>query len=332
MTSRRSFLTSCAAIFVTVRTAEAQQAAKSRRLGHLNSGLAAQWASGGRLHYLRRAWLGGLAELGYDEQQNLAVEWRFAEGKVERLPELAADLVRVGVEAIVAAGPAAIEATKKATANIPIVAIDLESDPVGAGYARSLGRPGGNITGVFLDQAELSGKWLELLKQAVPRLSRVGVVWDSTTPLYQRQAVETAGKTLAINVHTFEVGRAGDLEAVFVAAGRDSVQGVVILSSPLLFRHGSDLATWAAARRLPTIALFRESAVAGCLMAYGPVLADAYRHVGVLAAKLLNGARPSDTPIERPARFEFVINMKTAKTLGLTIPPLLLLRADQVIE
>jgi len=274
----------------------------------------------------------GLAEFGYVEKQNVAIEYRWAEERTERLAALVAELVERRVDVIVIPGPSAIDAAKSVTGTVPIVAIDFESDPVAARYAASFAKPGGNITGVFLDHAELSGKWLDLLKEAVPKLGRVAVVWDTSTPTYQLNAIKVAAKVLALKIDTLEVRRLNDFEGAFGAAAKMRAQGVVILSSPLLSRHGPELAAAAIAKRLPTISLFREHATGGCLMSYGPSLADGYRRLGSLAGRILKGAKPADLPIEQPTKFELVINLKTAKALGITMPPSLLLRADEVIQ
>ena len=274
----------------------------------------------------------GLAEFGYVEKQNVAIEYRWAEERTERLAALVAELVERRVDVIVIPGPSAIDAAKSVTGTVPIVAIDFESDPVAARYAASFAKPGGNITGVFLDHAELSGKWLDLLKEAVPKLGRVAVFWDTSTPTLQLNAIKVAAKVLALKIDTLEVRRPSDFEGAFGAASKIRAQGVVILSSPLLSRHGPELAAAAIAKRLPTISLFRENATGGCLMSYGPSLADGYRRLGSLAGRILKGAKPADLPIEQPTKFELVINLKTAKALGLTIPPSLLARTDQVIE
>ena len=274
----------------------------------------------------------GLAEFGYVEKQNVAIEYRWAEERTERLAALVAELVERRVDVIVTPGPSAIDAAKSVTGTVPIVAIDFESDPVAARYAASFAKPGGNITGVFLDHAELGGKWLDLLKEAVPKLGRVAVVWDTSTPTYQLNAIKVAAKVLALKIDTLEVRRLNDFEGAFGAAAKMRAQGVVILSSPLLSRHGPELAAAAIAKRLPTISLFREHATGGCLMSYGPSLADGYRRLGSLAGRILKGAKPAELPIEQPTKFELVINLRTAKALGLAIPPSLLGRADQVIE
>jgi putative tryptophan/tyrosine transport system substrate-binding protein len=326
--NRRTFL--CGMTLGTLLTplaAEAQQDGPPR-LGFLGTGN----GTGNRdFPIYLQALRDGLVEFNYVVGQNVVIDYRWAEEKEERLPALATELVEQHVVAIVTPGPSAIRAARRA-GDVPIIAIDFESDPVAAGYAASFARPGGNVTGVFLDQAQLSGKWLELLKEAVPRLGRVAVLWDATTPPYQLYAIKDAAKVLALKVDTLEVRRLPDLKGAFDAAPRLRDQGVVLLSSPLMSRRGAELAAYAMAKRLPTISLFRENAAWGCLMSYGPSLADGYRRLGALAGRILNGTKPADLPIEQPNKFELVINLKTAKALGLTIPQTLLLRADQLIE
>jgi len=308
--------------------------AQTGRMPHIGflSGGTAPLGPGGRMGHVLQALRDGLAEFGYVEKQNVAIEYRWAEERTERFPALVAELVERRVDVIVTPGPSAIEAAKSVTRTVPIVAIDFESDPVAARYAASFAKPGGNITGVFLDHAELSGKWLDLLKEAVPKLGRVAVLWDTSTPTHQLNAIKVAAKVLALKIDTLEVRRLNDFEGAFGAAAKMRAQGVVILSSPLLSRHGPELAAAAIAKRLPTISLFREHATGACLMSYGPSLADGYRRLGSLTGRILKGAKPADLPIEQPTKFELVINLKTAKALGLTIPPSLLARADEVIQ
>jgi putative ABC transport system substrate-binding protein len=331
---RRSFVAATLAFLAAPAVVEAQPAAKVGRLGYLTSNEPAAVVAGRSTSqpHLNRAFLEGLEEIGYVEGQNLTVERRFAGGKIERLSDLAADLVRLPVDAIVVLGPAALAATKRATPIIPIVAIDFESDPVEDGFVASFARPGRNITGLFLDQADLSGKWLELLKEVLPGLAQVAALWDSATPPHQLKATEMGARALAMKLQRLEIRGVSDFESAFAAAANKGAQAVVILSSPVMSRHGARLADLATARRLPTISLFRENATAGCLMAYGPNQADLFHRLGALAGKILKGARPGDIPVERPTRFDLVINIRTAKLLGLTIPQSLLLRADEIIQ
>src|SRR5262249_21294777 len=306
------------------------QTTKLAQIGFLSSGF--NLSSQGRTSHTLQALRDALTELGYVHNQTLKIEFRYAEEREERLPALAAELVKYPVDVIIATGPAVIRATKSVTSVVPIVGLDYETDPVAAGFAASFSRPGGNITGVFLDQAALSGKWLELLKEAVPSLGRVAVLWDAATPPDQLNAIKVAAKVLALKVDTLKVRRLSDFEDAFGAAARMRAQGVGILSSPLMSRRGAELAAPAIAKRHATISLFRENATAGCLMSYGPSLADAYRRLGSLTGRILKGAKPGDLPLEQPTKFELVINLNTAKALGLTIPQSILLRVDQVIE
>jgi putative ABC transport system substrate-binding protein len=314
------------------RCAEAQQAPRLPVIGYLSSAEASAFAPGRPFAYRLDKFREGLRELGYVEGQNVTVEYRYAEARIDRLPRLAAELGGLPVDVIAALGPAALRAAKNATKSIPIVAVDFESDPVAAGFVASIARPAGNITGAFLDQAELSGKWLELLKEAVPRLAQAAVLWDSATPSDQLNAILAAAKRLTVTLQRLEVRGPDDFDAAFAAATKNRAEAIVILPSPLMSRSGERLARLAATRRLPTISMFRESAVAGCLMSYGPNLAEGFRRLGSFTGRILRGARPEGMPVERPTRFEFVINLKTAKTLGLTIAPSLSARADEVIQ
>jgi len=235
-------------------------------------------------------------------------------------------------DVIVAAAPYAIKVALAATSTIPIVGIDLESDPVASGWVRSLNRPGGNLTGLFLDLPELGGKQIQLFKEAVPRLSRVAVLWDSTIGGVQFRATEAAGRGAGLVVQSLAIQRPRDFQDVFDRAARETAQGVIVLSSPLINEQRSHIAALALKRRLPTISLFTSFPDSGTLMAYGPNLQELYKRAPSYVDKILKGARPGELPIERPTRFEFVINLKTAKALGLTIPHSLVLRADRVIE
>ena len=311
--------------------AKGQQAGKVAQVGYLSSGrkpTAPDDVSAESIRVIRAS----LADLGYVEGQNLATQYRFAEDRSERLPALAADLVGLPVDLILAIGPASVRAAKGATATIPIAAFDLESDPVAAGFAASLAHPRGNITGVFLDQGELVGKWLELIRASVPGLARVAALREAAAPEPQMKAVEAGAKALGLKLQELDVREPREFANAFAAAAKSRAQAMVILSSPTIARSGTQLADLATAKRLPTISLFKENVAAGCLMAYGPSLNTTRRHVASFAARILKGAKPADLPIERPTRFEFVINLNTAKALGLTIPPSLLQRADQVIE
>jgi putative ABC transport system substrate-binding protein len=227
-----------------------------------------------------------------------------------------------------------VRAARDATSVLPIVAIDLETDPVASGFARSLGRPGGNITGLFLDLPGLAGKWLELLRAAVPKIQNVGVLWDSGTGSAQLAAVKAAALALAVTLQVLEVRNADDIDTALGAGLNMGAKALVMLSSPLtsVRVYSNRIVEFAASNRLPAVSPFRIFAEAGGLMSYGPDQAEYYRRVAPLVDKILKGARPSDLPIELPNKFELVINMKTAKALRLTMPQSLLLRADEVIR
>jgi putative ABC transport system substrate-binding protein len=248
------------------------------------------------------------------------------------LVEFAADLVRLNVDAILARGPAAVVAVNNATRTIPMVALDLESDPSAAGFVRSLAQPGGNITGLFLDLPELSGKQLQLLKEVVPQLSRVAVLGDPALNGPQFRAAEFAARALGMHLQSLEVRATSDFNRALEDATRGRAKAVLLLSSPLVFAQRAQIGALAIEKRLPTESMFVEFAEAGGLMAYGPSVREMYRRCAIYVGKILQGAQPGVLPVERPERFELVINRKTAKTLGLTVPPSVLLRADRVIE
>jgi ABC-type uncharacterized transport system substrate-binding protein len=276
------------------------------------------------------AFIQELREAGYVDGESAQIETRIFEAALDRLPELAGELVNLRCNVIFAASRYAYEAALKATSTIPIVGIDLESDPVESGWAKSLGRPGGNLTGVFLDIPELGGKQIELLKEAVPTISRLGVLWDATIGIVQFRATEAAARATGVTLHSLAIRGPADFKEVFESAARERIDGVVILSSPLILEQRAQIVEWAIAARLPTISIV--SSVSGALMAYGPSLPDIYKRAASYVDQLLKGAKPGDLPIERPTRFALVINLKTAKVLGIEIPPTLLARADEVLE
>jgi putative tryptophan/tyrosine transport system substrate-binding protein len=245
---------------------------------------------------------------------------------------LAADLVERKVDAIVAISPLAVRAAKAATTAIPIVANDLESDPVSSGFVASLAHPGGNITGVFSDFPEFGTKWLELLKEAIPGLSSVALLWDPATGPTQLEAVKGAGQLLNVGLGVVEVRAIGDLKGAFAAAGEGKPDAIIILSSPIFGTNPKLIADLTLQHHVPTATLFSEIARAGSLMSYGPNLLGTFQQTGTMLGKVLQGARPADLPVERPTKFEMVINLKTAKALGLNLPTSILLRADEVIE
>src|SRR5215467_1926831 len=334
MDRRRFLLTSLTGALALPRGAEALQVERPRPpvVGSIASGYRSHWASGGQMAHVRSAFEDGLRDEGYVAGQDVVIDYRFAEGDPAQLPDVTAALIAGRVEVLVAHGPAALRAARTATTRIPIVATDFETDPVAAGFAQSLARPGGNVTGAFLDQADLSGKWLELVRELVPRLVRITALHDASTPADQSRALQMSAKVFRVQIQTVEVSRVQDFEGAFAAAVRNGAQAVVLLSSPLISRHGRDIADRATPKRLPTISMFKENAAEGCLMAYGPAQVESFRIAGHLVGRVLKGSRPGEIPIERPTRFELVINLKTAKTLGLTIPQSLLVRADEIIQ
>jgi putative tryptophan/tyrosine transport system substrate-binding protein len=324
---RRTFIfTTGSGLFAAALAVEAQQAGKVPVVGVLNS------AAGPRSTTIDTT-RQGLRDLGYVEGRTIALDIRFAGMKSEAFTGLAADLVRRKVDVLLVSGPAAVRAAKDATSAIPIVALDLESDPVQAGFARSLAQPGGNLTGCFLDQPGLTGKWLELIEDAVPGSRRIAVLVDTTTGPWQLGAIKAAAEKLRIELHVLEIRSSGDLDHALGAGVKDGSRALVQLSSPLFDTSlAKRIADFTTKHRLPAISMFRRFAEAGGLMSYGPDQPEYYKRLSVYIDKILKGAKPADLPIEQPTKFDFVINLKTAKALGLTIPPSLLQRADQVIE
>jgi putative tryptophan/tyrosine transport system substrate-binding protein len=272
----------------------------------------------------------GLQDEGYAEGQHYRIDYYSPTSAVDVL-KLARTLVRDKVDVIHAIAHVAIEAARKATTTIPIVAHDYETDPIAAGFVATLAKPGGNITGMFLDLPEISGKLLELLKATLPGLRRIGVLWDPFTGKAQVIAVERAAKTLGLAINILEA-RAGRLELTVRSVVDGKASALLLLGSPVVSAEFPKIADATTAARLPTIAIFPAFARLGGLMAYGPDAPDQYRQEGRLIAKILAGRRPADLPVERPTKFYFLINLKTAKALRLTIPQTLLLRADQVIQ
>jgi putative ABC transport system substrate-binding protein len=281
----------------------------------------------------REAFEGGLRDLGWTPGTSILIEYRYAEGQPERLPELAAELVRLPVDVIVASAVVGVRAAQQATHTIPIVMSTLP-DPLGAGLIASLARPGGNTTGLTLDAEELAGKQLELLKDAVPTLSRVAVL-RNVSELYDvaRRQLAVAARTLKLDVKEFRVSHAKDLAPTFAAMSREGVGAILVRRDTLVVEpNRAEVVALAAQRRLPAMYSFREFPESGGLMSYGANVNDIHRRSATFVDKILKGAKPGDLPIERPTKFELVINLKTAKTLGVTIPPSVLARADEVIE
>ncbi len=313
-----------AAGLVVVALADAQTPAKKAQIGVL--GVTPQVPTN---HEMFKQ---GLAQLGYTEGQQIAIVLKDAGSDPARLAAAAADLVQTKPDVIFARGPSALAAAVAVTKTIPIVAVDMESDPLALGYAKTLARPGGHVTGVFLDLPEVSAKQLQLFREIVPGLSRVALVGDSVANAAQYRATERAAKSFKVKVQTFEGRTAAELDSALEAARRNRVGAVLVFSSPIVFYNVERIAILARDKRLPTVALFTEFADVGGLLTYGPSLRESFRRCGVYVGKILNGVKPADLPIERPEKFELVINVRTAKALGLTIPDSLLRRADRIIE
>jgi putative ABC transport system substrate-binding protein len=262
--------------------------------------------------------------------QNVAVEYRWAEGKYDRLPSFAAELVSLKVSVIVAAASPVIQVAKHATETVPIVMV-AAGDPVGAGFVASLARPGGNITGMSTMAAELIGKQLELLKEVVPKVSRVALLGTADFAVMIRHAPDAA-RALGITLQPLEVRDPSEIDHAFATMTREQAGALIVLAGTMTMDNRTRIADHAARRRLPTVSWQREYAEAGGLLAYGPSISDSFRRAATYVDKILKGAKPADLPVEQPTKFELVINLKTAKALGLTIPPSLLQRADEIIQ
>ena len=309
--------------------AEAQQAAKIARIGFLGANVAAN-------PHMQEAFLQGLRNLGYVEGRNVVIESRSAEGKLERLPALAAELVALKVDVIVAGGTSQVRAAQQATRTIPIV-FATSLDPVADGFVTSLARPGGNATGLSLLAPELVGKRLELLVQAVPGISRVAVLWHpgafgDRTEKDMLKAAEVAARGLAVRLQFLEARGPDDFARAFSEMTRARAGALIVLPSPMFLGERRRLADLAAQNRLPAVYPFRESVDAGGLMSYGPDFVDLFRRAAAYVDRILKGTKPGDLPVEQPTKFDLVINLKAARALGLTIPPSVLVRADEVVE
>jgi putative tryptophan/tyrosine transport system substrate-binding protein len=307
--------------------AAAQQPTKIPRIGFLMS--TSPSAGSDRIEAFRQ----GLRELGYVEGKNIVIEWRHAEGKLDRLSELAAELVRLKVEMIVTAGPVPTRAAKAATSTIPIV-MTQDPDPVGNGFVASLARPGGNITGLSTLAPEISGKQVELLKEIVPRLSRVAVFGTSTIPGYAQRLRETelAAGAFGVQLQYLDILGPKDIESAFRAASKGRADAVLALGSPVFILQRIQIADLAVKSRLPAIYDRREFVEDGGLISYATSFTDLSHRAATYVDKILKGAKPGDLPVQQPTKFELVINLKTAKQIGLTIPPSVLARADRVIK
>ena len=309
--------------------AEAQQAKKVPRIG-LVSGTGDANNPGPRVEGFRQ----GLRDLGYIEGKNILVEYRYIEGNLDRIPNFVAELVQLKLDILVLGGPAMIRAAKQATKTIPIVMVTPD-DPVATGIIDSLARPGGNITGLTYLGRELSGKRLELLKEAVPRISPVGVLWDANapSPIIGFKEYEATARALKIPLQSLEVrGPNPDLDGAFQAAAKRRVRGLITITNPVLRRYQKQIADLAIKNRLPSMYETSESVEAGGLMSYAASDVDQYRRAAVFVDKILKGRKPADLPVEQPMKFEFVINLKTANQIGLTIPQWTLMKANRVIR
>ena len=326
MITRRGFIGTLAAGLTVPLAGEAQAPVKVPRIGFLSL---LSLTADPRLE----AFLQGLRELGYVDGQTVAIEFRFAEGKPERLPALAAELARLKVDVIVTTAPASTEAAKRATSTIPIV-FAVSGDPVAVGLVASVARPGGNITGLASIAPEVVGKQLELLKEVAPKISRVAILQNPSNPghpVVLRQA-ETAARVLGVQLHTAQARTPPEIDAAFAAMRGQHVDGVLVVRDALVLAQRRQIAALAAKSRLPAVYGFRENAEAGGLMAYGANVPLMYRRAATYVDKILKGAKPADLPVEQPTKFELIINLKTARALGLTIPKSLLQRADEVIQ
>ena len=313
-------------LMFTVSSAGAQPT-KVPRIGFLSA------VSPSTISARTEAFRQGLRELGYIEGKNIAIESRYAEGKLDRLSELAAELVRLKLDVIVSAGPTVTRPVKEATVTIPIV-MALDDDPVGSGFVASLARPGGNITGLSTLAPEISGKQLELLKEIVPRLSHVAVIGNSTRSGNAQMLKETelAAGALRVQMQYLDVLSPKDIETAFRAATKGRAEAILVLTSPAFLSQRTQTAELALKSRLPAIYPWPENVEDGGLMTYSVSITDLFRRAATYVDKILKGAKPADLPVEQPKKFEFIINLKAAKQIGLTIPPNVLVRADKVIR
>jgi putative tryptophan/tyrosine transport system substrate-binding protein len=322
---RRYFITLIGGVATWPLAARARQGAKQPTIGFLGTTTPSDWSQ------LVAAFVRRLGELGWIEGRTIAVEYRWAEGRDERFTEIAAEFVRLKVDVIVTSGTALL-AAKRATSVIPIV-FAVANDPVGSGFVASLARPGGNITGLSLQSTDLAGKRLELLREVVPGLRRLAIMADTgnSGAVLEMAAVQTAARALDLEVATLEIRRAEDIAPAFETL-KGRVNALYIETDALIFTHRIRINTLALAARLPTMHGVRAYVEAGGLMSYGPNYPDLFRRAADYVDKILRGAKPGDIPVEQPTKFDLVVNLTTAKALGLTVPPSLLARADEVIE
>jgi putative ABC transport system substrate-binding protein len=326
VTTRRNALMALgAAIAASSIPARAQTARELPRLGVLHPASVENSA-------VYKALISGLADRGYVEGKTIVLDLRSGNGKPDAMPALAAELVRSNVDVLLVVGPAAVRAAFAATRTIPIVAIDLESDPVKNGWMVSLSQPGGNVTGFFLDLTGMGAKWLQLLREAAPGARKISLLWDTASGGAQLAATKAMASAFSIDVQTVPIENWSDFDAAVNAAVRAHAQAFVVLSSPTAFQYSARFADFTNHNRIPAISPFRPFAVAGGLMSYGPDLDLFFRRTAFTIDRILKGAKPADVAAEQPTKYELVINQKTARWLGLTIPRSLLLRADEVIQ
>jgi putative ABC transport system substrate-binding protein len=308
----------------SVYPTEAQQGGKVPRIGVL--------FIGGKNQPHLEAFKQGLRERGYTERKNIVLEYRYGEGKEDRLPELAAELVRLKVDVIVVTADVSAQAAQQATKTIPIVV--TTGDPVAWGLADSLAKPGGNVTGLSVLLADLSGKRVEILRETFPKLTRLATLWNPTervaAPVFKETSA--AAQALSLQLHSFEVQTPQDIEKAFVEIPKVRPNALLVILSPLVTLHSKRIVEMALKQHLPGMYPTRQFAEEGGLMAYGPLIGDLYRRAATYVDKILKGAKPADLPVEQPIKFEFVVNLKAAKQIGLTIPPNVLARADKVIR
>ena len=326
MTTRRTTLRMLGAVIASASlTVRGQSSRAIPRVAYFHPGS----AEGSAVY---KALIPGLADLGYVDGRNITLELRSGNGKPEAIPALVAELVRLDPAILLVVGPAAVKAATAATRSIPIIAIDLESDPVQSGWVKSLSRPGGNATGFFLDSTGMSAKWLQLLHETVPHARRISLLWDASSGGAQLAATKAAASAFSVEVQTVPIVNWGDFDAAVASALQARPEAFVVLSSPTAFQYSARFAEFTNRNRIPAISPFRPYATAGGLMSYGPDLDLFFRRTAFTIDRILKGAKASELAAEQPNKYELVINMKTATLLGLTIPQSLLLRADEVLR
>ena len=318
----------CAVLFALCSFVEAQQGPNTARIGILRIDASNSPAATEAIRDLKQ----GLSEIGYHEGQNIEFHIRWADNKPNQLPDLVTELIQMKVDLIITGGPQAIRAAKEATSAIPIVMGRMD-DVVEHRLVTSLARPGGNITGLSFQTGELSGKWLDLLKEVLPKLSRAAILWDTSSTAGQLSTVEASARSLGLQLEISKTSPSSDFDTAFQDVKKQRAQGLIILASPIFTAQRTRLADLAVKNRLPAIYYHEGFAAAGGLLAYGPKLSEfSWRRAAIFVDRILKGASPADLPVEQPTKFEFIINLKTAKQIGLTIPPNVLARADKVIR